>query len=327
MRPAKFDLVVVLALACAGDGPWTATPAAMAEGARILAVETIGGKSHWNFMSAVIRALLDRGHHVTAFTPFPGGGPTSENYTEVDVSGVVPKVLNTNLEDAARQWSDPVGMVGPLVTMSRQMCDAIYGHPEMRRLLDRHRRRRADDDAFPVAGTADFDAVLIEPLVSGCASYAAHLMRSPLVYLVPMSDVAMSERLYTGHFPHPVVQSNVMARHVWPVTFAQRLYNTYLTAYWEIARAYHEAVLGRTDPRDYDLVGPVAPSLVFINGHFTSSAPSAVSAEVVNVGGVHLKRAEPLPRVRVTNTMLTRINNSWTETRRPKLKNKHEKII
>lgn len=49
--------------------------------ARILAIETFAGKSHWNFMSAVLRAMTDNGHNVTVFTPFVDGN--RENYTEI----------------------------------------------------------------------------------------------------------------------------------------------------------------------------------------------------------------------------------------------------
>lgn len=66
------------------------------ENARILAVETIGGKSHWNFMSAVLLSLTDAGHGVTVFTPFLDGQRV--NYTEVDTSKTFELVLNTTME-------------------------------------------------------------------------------------------------------------------------------------------------------------------------------------------------------------------------------------
>lgn len=53
-------------------------------GYRILAVQPIAAKSHWNFMSAVLRSLSGAGHPVTVFTPFPEGD--RPNYTEVDTT-------------------------------------------------------------------------------------------------------------------------------------------------------------------------------------------------------------------------------------------------
>lgn len=40
-------------------------------------------KSHWLFLQSFVRALLDRGHHVTCITSTPFDGPNKERYTEV----------------------------------------------------------------------------------------------------------------------------------------------------------------------------------------------------------------------------------------------------
>ncbi|CAI6344988.1 unnamed protein product [Macrosiphum euphorbiae] len=53
--------------------------------ALILAVQPNPGRSYWNMMRAVLRALTDRGQAVTVFTPFVDGD--RHGYTEVDVSG------------------------------------------------------------------------------------------------------------------------------------------------------------------------------------------------------------------------------------------------
>lgn len=275
----SISAAVVLAAAsacCCGGGT--------AEGARILAVETMGGRSHWNFMSGVVRALVDRGHHVTALTPFPGDdcGP-SGNYTEVDISDAVPRTRDAGLEQMVRKWGSPVGAVGGLVALSRRLCDRVYAHPEVARLL------RADRP--PPA----FDAVLIEPLLSECASHAARLAGAPLVYVVPVAVAGAVLRPVTGHFAGPAVTSHVMARHAVPDTFARRLTNALLCAYWETARAYHDAAAWDYDPAAD--VPPVRPSLVFVNGHFAGGQQDAVPAQVVNVGGVHLRPAAPLPQV------------------------------
>lgn len=54
------------------------------DAANILAVQSIAGKIHWKVMRTVLRALTDRGHTVTVFTPFADGN--RPGYTEVDVS-------------------------------------------------------------------------------------------------------------------------------------------------------------------------------------------------------------------------------------------------
>lgn len=57
--------------------------------AEILAITPIGAASHWNVMSSVLEVLINRGHKVTVVTPFSRKTP-HENYTEIDVSKLVP---------------------------------------------------------------------------------------------------------------------------------------------------------------------------------------------------------------------------------------------
>ncbi|CAI6348056.1 unnamed protein product [Macrosiphum euphorbiae] len=75
------------------------------EAARILEVETTAGKSHWNFMSSVLRSLTDAGNTVTVFTPFPDGDRA--NYTEVDTSGDYPLKLDMDVMQTIREYGDP----------------------------------------------------------------------------------------------------------------------------------------------------------------------------------------------------------------------------
>lgn len=60
-----------------------------ANGAEILAITPIGAASHWNVMSSVLEVLINRGHKITVVSPFPRKTP-HENYTEIDVSKLVP---------------------------------------------------------------------------------------------------------------------------------------------------------------------------------------------------------------------------------------------
>lgn len=63
------------------------------DGAQILAILPIAAKSHWNVMDAVLQTLVTRGHNVTAITPFVKPEPVA-NYTEVDLSELMPKGVN-----------------------------------------------------------------------------------------------------------------------------------------------------------------------------------------------------------------------------------------
>lgn len=94
---------------------------------RILAIETVAGKSHWNFMNAVLGALLDGGHSVTVFTPFPGG--QRENYTEVDMSGSFTLRVAMSVEHVAKMFDSQWKTLSFLMAMVRQDCRNISTKP------------------------------------------------------------------------------------------------------------------------------------------------------------------------------------------------------
>lgn len=255
--------------------------------ARILAVETVGGRSHWNFMSGIIRALVDNGHTVTAFTPFLEGD--RDNYTEVDISKGFTVGLDLDLVGLLVYFRNPFWMYNDFVEMGRSQCDLVYGSDEMRKLLQQDR---------PQPSAAGFDAVLIEPFWSECMSYAAARLGLPLIYVTPLPQIAFMEHAITGHVSNPAAVSNVLTVHAVPETFVQRLTNSALLLYGTAVQRYKELVVKYTEPpKEYDLLDPVPPSLVFVNRHFISDAPSAVPKNVVDVGGIHLKAAKSLPKV------------------------------
>jgi glucuronosyltransferase len=61
---------------------------------------------------------------------------------------------------------------------------------------------------------------------------------------------------------------------------------------------FANAALRYVEPREYDAVSPVTPSLMFVNGHYVSEPSNPVAQSVVHVGGIHLKPPEKLPEVR-----------------------------
>ncbi|XP_001948228.2 UDP-glucuronosyltransferase 2C1-like [Acyrthosiphon pisum] len=258
-------------------GSWTPAPA---EGARILAVETVGGKSHWNFMSAILRALVDNGHNVTVFTPFTDGN--RENYTEVSTSTETMKFLDGELEDLMDQFGDLIKMMRQLPEMSRTLCDVVYQNTKMIEVFANRR--------------SDFDVVLIEPLFSECTSYAAVKLNLPLIYVLPIPTMGIMERGFTGHMSNPAVVANNVASFGFPKTFSQRSANIAISIYATIVSKVKERILMYKEPREYDLYAPIPPSLVFVNRHFTVEPASSIPSNVVEIGGIHLKPAKKLTK-------------------------------
>lgn len=63
------------------------------DGANILGVFPINGRSHWVVYESLMKALAARGHNVTVITSFPQKSPVA-NYTEIDVSASFPNAVS-----------------------------------------------------------------------------------------------------------------------------------------------------------------------------------------------------------------------------------------
>ncbi|XP_022164266.1 UDP-glucuronosyltransferase 2C1-like isoform X2 [Myzus persicae] len=265
--------ILIYTFACS----WITAPV---EGARILAVEPVGGKSQWNYMNGVLRALVDKGHNVTVFTPFPEGN--RENYTEVSTSTEAMQFLAQDLNDMMDTFSDPLKVIGFASAMSRDMCDVVYENSKMIEILANKR--------------TDFDIVIIEPTFSDCVTYVAVKLKLPLIYVYPVPTMGIQERSFTGHLSNPAVVSFNLASFGVPKTFFQRTANVALLIYTTAVSKINDLILKYKEPRDYDLYASIPPSLIFVNRHFTMEPASPIPSNVVEIGGIHLKAAKKLPK-------------------------------
>jgi len=251
------------------------------EALNILAVHTIYSKSHWNMMRGVLRALTDRGHTVIVFTPFVDGD--RDGYTEVDVSGELEVRIGLNASLVTKCQSTRM-MMAHIANSSRINCGIIFDHPRMREILDGHQSRL-------------FDVVVAEVLETDCVSYAATVLRLPAIYVVPPPIVTYSERSFFGHFPNPAVVSNLLSRRAVPKTFADRFANALQTVYGSWLLWSEERRLRQSDPRPFDAVDLVRPSLTFTNTHFITEPSRPLTPDIVQIGGIHLTPPAPIPKV------------------------------
>lgn len=248
---------------------------------RILAIETVPGKSHWYFMSAVLRALTDGGHDVTVFTPFPDGN--RENYTEVDMSADFSLLLDMDLAELKSVFNNPFTTVSFMINAGRSTCEIIYKNDRLNDILakDLH---------------TNFDAIITEPLMSSCLTYVAAKSNLPLIFTVP-NPITYVDRIIFGDHPNPTSVAPLLADHAVPRTFTHRLSNTVLLLYTNILVALEGAFYRIIDPKPYDLYTFVPPSLVFTNNNFISDLSRSIYQNAVSVGGIHLKTAKRIPKV------------------------------
>lgn len=252
------------------------------ERSRILAIETIGSKSRWNFMRSVLGALTENGHSVTAFTPFPEGDRA--NYTEVDVSTILPLRVAMGFAEQKTMFKNFRKVLEYLIAVSRSVCDGLRDDGRLNEVLKGGLRGK-------------FDALIVEPSVTDCLTRLAADAGLPVIFSVPTSTIFSEEFGSVGHVSNPAIVSTMLSEHGVLKTFAQRFDNTVSTVYNNMLLAVQRQLYRTFDPKPYDSDVSIPPSLVFINSHFVSEVSSPVPSNVVRVGGIHLKPVEKLPRV------------------------------
>jgi len=243
--------------------------------ARILAIETFAGRSHWNFMSAVLRAMTDNGHNVTVFTPFPDGN--RENYTEIDMSSMFPMKLGMSIMYLREQFSNQFTPISFMLELGRLSCEILHKNELL-------------NDFITNKLQIDFDAIVIEPgIVSSCLSYVGADSNFPVIHTSPIPINTYTERITYGEVHNPATVSTMLFHSAVPKTFVQRLTNTLVFLYTSTIIRFQELLLQLFDAKPYDLGTVKPPSLVFMNTHFISDKPRPIPSNVVNIGGIHLK--------------------------------------
>ncbi|XP_026814746.1 UDP-glucuronosyltransferase 2C1-like isoform X2 [Rhopalosiphum maidis] len=251
-------------------------------GARILAVEPHGSKSHWQYMKSILDLLSTR-HQVTVITPLPAGD--RENYTEIDASQVFPVYPVMDTVYMIEQFGSVVNMLPPMPerSLERDICDAFFDFGPIRDLL-----RRGPDGRY--------DVVLLEPFYSPCLSYLAHRLCVPEIYAIPSSMITPMEMLIFGTEPNPSYVPNLLYNGASMDGFAQRLANVALFAYVKIVPWLTNVRMMYREPKSYD-VPEVRhkPLLVFINTHFITESPRPFPVNMIQIGGIHLRPPGVLP--------------------------------
>ncbi|XP_022175621.1 UDP-glucuronosyltransferase 1-5-like isoform X2 [Myzus persicae] len=254
-----------------------------ADAARVLAIETVAAKSHWNFMRGVLHALADHGHLVKVYTPFPDPGrPATVGYTEVDTSAefrgdhtdATTTAVNMDAS-VVPLFARPSFMLPFIANGSRRVCDT------MNRLLQ------------PDVGA--YDIFVTEPLSSECVSHAARQLGVPLVYVVPAPLLPWIETGAFGHYANPAVVPHLFSAYAVPSTFYQRLQNVAMHLHTVYVNYRYTSTAAAAEQRPYDLAPPVKPALVFVNTHYVTEPSRPVPLNRVDVGGIHLTAPQQLP--------------------------------
>ncbi|XP_060867150.1 UDP-glucosyltransferase 2-like [Metopolophium dirhodum] len=251
--------------------------------AKILAITPIAAASHWNVMSSVLEVLLNRGHTITVVSPFPRKIP-HENYTQIDVSKLVPFAIASPWETVVGVYKPPTRCLKFLNDVQQHMCRTAFDHPDLQLALH----------------TQHYDLVITELLASRCDLYLASHLGIPHVAIMSSQMLTWYQDSFDSP-SNPSYITTLNSPYPKPETFVQRFWNVvdYVTIFMyfkyidtaatEMGRKY----FGNDRPHAEALLRNV--SMVFLNTHSNFDFSKPLATNFKEIGGIHLKPPKPLP--------------------------------
>ncbi|XP_058054053.1 UDP-glycosyltransferase UGT5-like [Anopheles bellator] len=272
--------LVVLAYCTIGFAP-------VVEGAKILGIFPTSARSHFIVGSALMKELARRGHEVTVINPFPQKKPL-KNYRDIDVSAsedILQKLI-PNMFDMADQsvWES----ITKTYEFGHMITNQSLRHPNVVKLINSNEK---------------FDLVVMENFLNDAHLGFAHHFKVPCIAVSTFGASRWTTELVgtpspTSYIPHPFL------RFTDRMTFVERIGNMLMTVMDMVigqlldtpvqSAMYEEAFPGPKPPLEH--LRKHSVSLVLVNNHFSLSYPRPYVPNMIEVGGMHVKRKpSPLP--------------------------------
>lgn len=255
---------------------------------RILAVVPTVSSSHFAVFKPLLLSLASRGHEVVVISSFPQHSCV-ENYTDISIRDFK-NVYSSNVPIDVL-YTVPASFVENLYILYREIADyeQIFSHAGVKKLL------RSNET---------FDLVITEVWNSDLFLGFGKRFKAPVV-------VVSSSHFYPwfsarfGNPNNPSYTPNIFFPKMGKLDLWERLMNTvqlvisrfaYDLFYSPLSDKIAKRVFGDSLPP----LGALAQntSLVLVNTHPSVHGALPVSPQVVQIGGIHVAKPSPLPKVR-----------------------------
>ncbi|XP_046662555.1 UDP-glucosyltransferase 2-like [Homalodisca vitripennis] len=262
--------------------------ATLCHGANILAFPVSNSYSHFIVMEPLFKELAARGHQVTVVSSFPQK-QIVKNYYDIDVGYLMPPIRsNFSFDMATDMGKNPLTNMKQIWDVGNRICDTVLSSGELRELYN---------------STAHFDLVITHCFAYDCFAVFAHKFNTPIVTIVTASALPWSNPR-VGNPDHPAyIVNNYINSHE-DMTLYQRTVNTLAWLMSTIAihplnydlnNAPIQHYLDASAPTVQDIISS-RTSLVMVNSHFSMLQSRPLVPNFVEIGGIHIKDAKPIPK-------------------------------
>lgn len=257
--------------------------------ANILGVFNIPSVSHQVVFQPIWKELSLRGHQVTVITPNPLNDPTLTNLTEIDVGGVLYRIIEGTKRSGLARAIDHWAFTRKTNELNVKFTTEIFANEQVQALL-------AND-------TKTFDLVMIEPFYYSPAILAAKY-NCPLIGVESLNVHTPVHELI-GSPIHPLLYPDFATAYGREKTFFQKV-DVVLFYFWQKYAHRKNMELIREEIRkhidenlpDVDEVMKNM-SLLFLNTNPILHGSRPYGPNVIEMGGMmHLTPEKPLPSVK-----------------------------
>lgn len=266
--------------------------------AKILAVFPHHGYSHHAVYLPLLRELANRGHDVTAIANYPSGHP---NITDVSLNGYIPLSNNKQNMSALADLIDGMGDVRSSVFALRsfysrsRMNEAMFTVDAVKRLLSGH---GPATEKYDLIVTEHFNNELFLAFV---AKLDVPFVLTSSCGLLPWSANAMGQPYSLAISPLTLMGQQPSADNVYGRVMKTVAHVVQLLGYTVFCRAKDERFIKNNLTMDVSLDRLILnASLMLVNTHFTMHGTRTFVPAIVEIGGIHVETAKPLPTVSVS---------------------------
>jgi len=253
--------------------------------AKILSLNFWAGKSHKITYDPLLNELAKRGHEVTVVSQVP----SKKNITNLR------DILTFDFNDLLKRAPDMIEMKmkgesthpNSMIKLFSELCLETYALPELQEILN-----------------TKYDLVLHEPLFQECAAGFLHKLNTSLILITPVSAPSDIVRMLGGHSP-PSFIPNIFLSLDNRMNFLERIQNFVTEVISEVMKQlyliptmeamYRQALDDPSIPGVAEILKNA--SLTLSASHLSLGGARPFMPDVIEVGGMHMRKAQPLPKV------------------------------
>ncbi|KAL1453033.1 hypothetical protein WDU94_007209 [Cyamophila willieti] len=265
-------------------------------GHNILVIFPHHGQSHFMNVQPFLKELARRGDNVTVISFYPlKPHERMKNYHDISLAGCL-QMHNNNVsfsmfEGPITYLSRTLHNVLALYMMSDEVTSSIFQVPALKEFT-----HRVLNDGH------NFDLVIVETFQTDVFLGLIHRMNVPFISvttcnLFPWSSERIGQPQNPSYVPTNIDIFNSK------MTLIERIKNTMSLLFTQFA--YHYIFVPKDQKIANDNFGPGLPplsaiakntSLILANIHFSLNLPRPVVPQLIEVGGLHIQPAKPLPK-------------------------------